>query len=487
MHPIDIAVLVVYGFFILGIGLYFARRNKDVDDYYVGGRDISPAHVGASVVATDVGGGFSIGLGGLGFTIGLSGSWLLFSGLLGAWLAAVIVIPRVKAIEKKHKLLTYPQIFEHKSGPWAALVAGLISALGYLGFTSSQLLAGAKLASVQLETVSLQQALWGLGILVVVYTCLGGLKAVIYTDTIQWTVLLIGLLFVAVPWSYIELRKVAGDEVFQVLEPGFLSLTSITWTTFFNWMLTIIPIWFVAMTLYQRIYACRDEKQAQKAWYIAGLLEWPVMAFAGVLMGLLAKVAFELDLFMELGFAAQGGLDAELGLPLLLRWVLPTGLLGLVLAAYLSAILSTADSCLMASSGNVVTDILGRSSKFKGQTSRQFLKTSQITTLLLGVFAIVLASQMDNVLSLMLHSYSFLVSGLFVPTLAVLISKRKWSQPVLITSMLAGGVVAVFLPLVWGDGLPGGLDSNFYGILCSLSVLLASSALQTKENHAFGS
>jgi len=70
---------------ILYIGFYFFKRNKNIEDYYVGGRNVPPTHVGLSIVATDVGGGFSIGLGGLGFVMGLSGSWLLFTGLLGAW------------------------------------------------------------------------------------------------------------------------------------------------------------------------------------------------------------------------------------------------------------------------------------------------------------------------------------------------------------------------------------------------------------------
>ena len=74
---------------MLGVGVYFFRKNKNVEDYYVGGRSMSSWHIGLSVVATDVGGGFSIGLGGLGFTIGIAGSWMLFTGLVGAWVSAV--------------------------------------------------------------------------------------------------------------------------------------------------------------------------------------------------------------------------------------------------------------------------------------------------------------------------------------------------------------------------------------------------------------
>ena len=81
---LDIAIFAIYVVLVFLVGLYFYRKNKTSDDYYVAGRNVSSWHIGLSVVATDVGGGFSIGLGGLGFTMGLSGSWLLFTGLIGA-------------------------------------------------------------------------------------------------------------------------------------------------------------------------------------------------------------------------------------------------------------------------------------------------------------------------------------------------------------------------------------------------------------------
>ena len=136
---------------MLGVGVFFLNKNKSTDDYYVGGRTMSSWHVGLSVVATDVGGGFSIGLGGLGFTMGLSGSWMLFTGLIGAWLAAVVLIPRLSELPQFKKLFTFPQIFSIFYDKKTALLAGIISAIGYAGFTSSQLLAGAKLASSTFE------------------------------------------------------------------------------------------------------------------------------------------------------------------------------------------------------------------------------------------------------------------------------------------------------------------------------------------------
>ncbi|MEA1898770.1 MAG: sodium:solute symporter family protein, partial [Bacteroidota bacterium] len=159
MHPLDLTIFIVYIITMLGIGVFFHIRNKGIDDFYVGGRKIGSWHIGFSVVATDVGGGFSIGLGGLGFAIGLSGSWMLFTGLLGAWLSAVFLIPRIKILSDKKNLYTFPQIFETFYNSKVAIVAGIISAIGYIGFTSSQLLAGAKLASATFEGLNLQYAL----------------------------------------------------------------------------------------------------------------------------------------------------------------------------------------------------------------------------------------------------------------------------------------------------------------------------------------
>ena len=113
MHIIDLTIFVVYMIIMLGIGCYFLKRNTGADDYYVGGRSMGSFHVGMSVVATDVGGGFSIGLGGLGFVMGLSGSWMLFTGLVGAWLSAVLLIPRVKNNPAFDSAYTFPQVFEH--------------------------------------------------------------------------------------------------------------------------------------------------------------------------------------------------------------------------------------------------------------------------------------------------------------------------------------------------------------------------------------
>lgn len=426
-------------------------------------------HIGLSVVATDVGGGFSIGLGGLGFAMGLSGSWMLFTGLIGAWLSAVLVIPRV--IDKAHKvkLLTFPQLLLDTFDKRVALLAGIISFIGYLGFTSSQLLAGAKLAVGTFPEMSINQALIIMGVVAVVYTVFGGIKAVIYTDTFQWLLLMGGLIFIGIPLSYNALG--GYDKIVAHLPAEFLKLNNVSFIQMANWFITIVPIWFVGMTLYQRIYACRDEKTAKKAWYIAGLFEYPIMAFMGVTLGLFARVAAEQGMFQEVGFLTARGMDSELGLPLLLSHILPVGLMGLMLTAYFSAVMSTADSCLLAASGNLMTDIL----KIPTDHSKG-VRLSQILTMLVGIISLVLATLMTSVLDLMLMSYAFMVSGLLIPVLGMLFQKQP--NPIAaFWSMLLGGSCTIFLTIA-NVSIPFGFDPILIGVLLSTCIYLAISYLK---------
>ena len=472
MHIIDSIIFIVYVLLMLGVGFFFYQKNTSIEDYFVGGRSIGSFHIGLSVVATDVGGGFSIGLGGLGFAMGLSGSWMLFTGLIGAWLSAVFLIPKVSRLSSKISLFTFPQIFKAFYGNNTAMLAAIISIIGYIGFTSSQILAGAKLASATFDGFSFTQVLIAMGILTVVYTAIGGLKAVIFTDTIQWLILMVGLLFIGVPVAY---HKIGGyDAIVNTLPEEFLSFTNLSWQTLVNWGITIIPIWFVGMTLYQRIFACRSQREAQKAWFIAGLFEWPIMALLGVVLGMFSRVA------MEQGMLSVGSeMDAELGLPLLLKNVLPIGVVGLLMSAYFSAIMSTADSCLMAASGNIVTDVIKR---FFIVSDKATLRLSQITTLLAGMLAIYISLQMQNVLELMLLSYSFMVSGLFIPIIGALFWKKSSAVGAFV-AMLGGGALTAIL-IVMKVKMPFGLEPNFYGIMASaLLFVVCSYVFPNKNNH----
>ena len=477
MNWIDYMIFGVYMVGVLSIGYYHFHRNRSTEDYYVGSRSISANHVGLSIVATDVGGGFSIGLGGVGFVMGLSGSWLLFTGLVGAWLTSVLIIPRIKRIDREQQLMTYPDFLRTRYGEHVAVVAALISGIGYTGFTGAQMLAGAKLASATMIPTNpfgmdpIFFALMIIAVVTILYTVIGGLKAVIYTDTVQWIILLGGLILVTIPVTFYKIGGWRG--LAEGLPATHFSLTNISPVTFINWMVTIIPIWLVGMTLYQRMYACKDEKEAKRAWYIAGLFEYPVMAFTGVFLGMCARVVFP-------------NVEPEMGLPMLIRDVLPVGVTGIVIAAYFSAVMSTADSCLMAASGNLVNDIIERHFLIN-LTTHQSIRLSMLATLAIGTTAVVLAAQFNNVLDAILYAYAFMVSGLFVPTLGAFFWPKGSSGGALL-GMLGGGSLTLLLltkVLTLPDILVRiGLDASLYGILLSLIFYISGSCLFPNSEKA---
>ena len=219
-------------------------------------------------------------------------------------------------------------------------------------------------------------------------------------------------------------------------------------------MVTIVPIWFVAMTLYQRIHASRDTATARRAWFVAGLLEYPAMAFIGAILGIFARV-----LFPEA--------DPEMGLPLLIRDVLPIGATGLILAAYFAAIMSTADSCLLASVGNLVDDIIGRHvSPSSSEASKLVL--SRVLTLVVGLGSVGFALYVPRVIDSILLAYSFMVAGLFFPTLAALFWRRT-SGAAAFWSIVTGGTTTVSLTVM---KTPLALDPVFYGLGVSAMALV---------------
>ncbi len=137
--------------------------------------------------------------------------------------------------------------------------------------------------------------------------------------------------------------------------------------------------------------------------------------------------------------------------------------MGLMMSAYFSAIMSTADSCLMAASGNFITDILGSTKRWKD--SGDNIRLSQIITFVIGFFAILLATVMQNVLELMLYSYAFMVSGLLIPVIGML-SMHKPSPIAAMIAMISGGSTTLVLILL-NTKLPYELDANFFGIIVS--------------------
>jgi SSS family solute:Na+ symporter len=170
------------------------------------------------------------------------------------------------------------------------------------------------------------------------------------------------------------------------------------------------------------------------------------------------------------------GVESEMGLPLLISQTLPVAITGLIIASYFSAIMSTADSCLMASSGNLVSDVLCRY-VFKKLSQRNEMLLSQGSTLVIGVVAVLIAWQFEKVLEAIMFAYVFMVSGLFVPTIGAFFWPRGSAKGAFY-SMLTGGGLTLILTASMPDPLQAlGLDPICYGLLFSALVYVLVSLL----------
>lgn len=162
---------------------------------------------------------------------------------------------------------------------------------------------------------------------------------------------------------------------------------------------------------------------------------------------------------------------------------------GIVIAAYFSAIMSTADSCLMASSGNFVNDILQRYG-FSNASEKTIIRLSQGVTLLIGIVAVIIAARFEMVLEAILYAYAFMVSGLFIPTLGAYFWRRS-SAAGAFGGMFAGGTLTLILLILKEsrpDLLPAfftraGLDASVYGISVSLAVFVLGSLLRPDRTN----
>jgi SSS family solute:Na+ symporter len=198
------------------------------------------------------------------------------------------------------------------------------------------------------------------------------------------------------------------------------------------------------------------------------------MAFTGVFLGMCARVMFPQA-------------ESEMAMPMLIKEVLPVGVTGIVIAAYFSAIMSTADSCLMASSGNFVNDILHRYC-FRNASEKAIMRLSQGVTLLIGIAAVVIAAGFEKVLDLIFDAYAFMVAGLFVPTLGAYFWKKSSSTGAF-AAMLAGGFFTLGLLRNW-IGLPESvkqvdLHPSAYGIAVSFVVFVIGSHVFPDRNNNF--
>src|ERR1700738_4995757 len=325
LATVDLVIIGVYFAIVFGIGLYFARKERTSEDYFLAGRDIGWFFIGASLFVSNISTEHFIGLSGTGASSGLAVGHFEWLACLILLIVGWVFVP----FSLRSNVFTMPEFLERRFNRQCAVYLAGISIIAYI-FTkiSVQLYA----ASVVLERVA-GWSLWKTAVVLVIatgiYTVAGGLAAVIYTDTVQTLILITG----AVALTVIGLGRVGGLEhlrtmvppdYFHMIKP--MSDPNFPWTgIFFGAPILGIWYWCTDQVIVQRVLSARDEGHAKAGTIFAGFLKiLPV--FMLVLPGIIAFALFP-DQVKKPDFAY----------PTLVLNLLPVGLVGLVMAALLAA------------------------------------------------------------------------------------------------------------------------------------------------------
>jgi len=344
LAPLDLAIIGVYFLVVFSIGLYFARKERTSTDYFLASRDIGWFFIGASLFVSNISTEHFIGLSGTGASSGLAVGHFEWLACLILLILGWVFVP----FYLRTNVFTMPEFLERRFNRQCAVYLAAISIIAYI-FTkiSVQLYA----ASVVLERVA-GWSLWKTAVVLVIatgiYTIAGGLAAVIYTDTVQTLILITG----AVALTIIGLMKVGGlahlrtmvpEGYFHMIKPA--SDPNFPWTgIFFGAPILGIWYWCTDQVIVQRVLSARDEGHAKAGTIFAGFLKiLPV--FMLVLPGIIAFALFP-DQVKKPDFAY----------PTLVLNLLPTGLVGLVMAALLAAVMGAMSSVFNSASTLVTLD-----------------------------------------------------------------------------------------------------------------------------------
>jgi len=399
----DWIVIAMYFAILLGIVWWVIRKSKDTaDDYFLAGRNLGWFVIGASIFASNIGSEHLVGLAGSGATDGVA----MAHYELHAWCLLVlgwIMVP----FYARSRVFTMPEFLERRFSPTARSVLSIISLVAYiLTKIAVGIFAGGIVFSVLLPDINFMglDSFWVGSILVIVltgiYTILGGLRAVVYTDAVQTIILVFGSVLVTIfglqalgGWG--QLREICGSDMFNLWKPLVPADVEGTWAPvresgrmawYFNdnypWLgmlfcAPIIGLWYWCTDQYivQRALGAPNERTARRGSICASFFKLlPVFIFIipGMICFALAASG-KIPAIQQTLLDSQGAIirdKAQTAFPMLVVTVLPVGVRGIVVAGLLAALMSSLSSVFNASSTLFTMDFY---SKFRPQASQHKL------------------------------------------------------------------------------------------------------------------
>src|SRR2546430_3870603 len=404
LGTLDLVIIGIYFAIVFGIGFYFSKKERTSEDYFLASRNIGWFAIGASLFVSNISTEHFIGLAGSGATSGLAVGHF-------EWLACMILLILgwvFVPFYLRSNVFTMPEFLERRFNRNCAVYLASISIIAYV-FTKISVHLYA--AAVVLERVVGWSPLTAAVVLVVatgIYTIAGGLAAVIYTDLVQTLILIAGAVILTLiglnhVGGFAGLRAALPPDYFHMIKPA--SDTAFPWTgIFFGAPILGIWYWCTDQVIVQRVLSARDEGHAKAGTIFAGFLKiLPV--FILVLPGIIA-----IALFPE-----QVKEKPDYAYPTLVLNLLPTGLVGLVMAALLAAVMGAMSSVFNSASTLVTLDFY---KKIRPESSeRQLVNFGRIATggmVLLGLLWV----PFIHLLSAQLYIYLQSVQAYISPPIA---------------------------------------------------------------------
>ena len=411
-------IIILYFLGMLAIGIVSRRKARGVDDFFVAGRRSSSPFIIGSLLATIIGGSATIGMAGLGFKQGLTGAWWLLVGSIGLVLLGLFLAKKVRRLA----LYTLPELVEKQYERRMALATSILIVVAWIGIIAAQIIAAGQILSI-LGMGSPTMWMMIFAVIFVTYTILGGQHAIIRTDALQAVIILAGISGGVV----LLMSRLGGWEGLQSSLPpeqfAFPLSAQFDGTGLVTLLLLVGLTYVVGPDMYSRIFCAKDDKTAKTATLWTALLTIP-LAFAITLIGMGAAALFP-------------NISPEQAFPVVIKEIFSPVLGGLVLAALLCAVMSSADTTLLSASTILTIDIIERFRPSPSQ--REILPRSRWAIILLGICSLIVALALKGVISALLFAYTIYTSGVILPVIAGFFKDRLKVTPSGALAALIGG------------------------------------------------
>ncbi len=464
----DVLMVLVYVVFIVGLGLYFARRTQTTDDYFLAGRSLTWWLIGFSLFASNVSSSTLVGLSSAAFSSGIS----VYN---YEWMAALVLIVFLVfflPFYLKTRVYTLPEFLERRFDQRSRYyVSALLVFMNIVIDTAAALYAGALVVQIIYPGIPLWQSVLALGVAAGAYTIAGGLKAVVYTDAVQAVLLVVGALLVAVlsfeavggSWSAVVAAIPADD--LSIVRP--VSDPVLPWPGLVTGVFLLgFYFWGTNQFMVQRALAAKDLHHGRWGALFAGLLKLPLI-FLMVLPGIFGRLLYPPADYPAL---AQ---NSDLIFPTLLFDLLPIGVRGLVITALVAGIMSSVDSTLNSASTLVTMDFI---KKVKPDVPNHTLVIAgRIVTFVFMTLAILWAPQIvkfSNIWTYLQQMLAYLAPPIVACFFAGVFWKRA-NGPGALAALVAGHLAAA---VIFGLALSGSIIVQTRALTVEETLLAAAGA-----------